>query len=89
MRVYRNIRRNQCLCKFYKGGYNHGRPWGGGARVGVRSPPPPPKNEENFVPVIWGNFCFILHVGAFLLRFSHYSFALTVGGGVIVGNCPP
>ena len=53
---------------------------GRGARVGVRSPPPP-KNQENFVPVIWGNFCFILHVGAFLLHFSHYSFALAGGGG--------
>ena len=65
------------------------QPWApvGGGKSRRSIAPPPPKNQENFVPVIWGNFCFILHVGAFLLRFSHYSFALA-GGGVIVGNCP-
>ena len=99
---------------------------GGGARGGAQSPPPPLKNQGNFLPVICGNFCFIFsmwglfyyvfliivialrgwgaivgnrpplknllfawtpfcclffHVRAFLLRFSHYNFALAEGGG--------
>ena len=102
----------------------------GGARGGAQSPHPPLKNQGNFLPVIWGNFCFIFpmwglfyyvfliivialrggggnsrqsppfkksaicmdafllpfrclffHVRAFLLRFSHYNFALAEGGG--------
>ena len=62
-----------------QGGIQPWAPVGGGKSR--RSIALPPKNQENFVPVIWGNFCFILHVGAFLLRFSHYSFALAGGGG--------
>ena len=109
------------------------QPWApagrGGQEEALNRPHPPLKNQGNFLPVIWGNFCFIFpmwglfyyvfliivialrgggnsrqsppfkksaicmdafllpfrclffHVRAFLLRFSHYNFALAEGGG--------
>ena len=57
---------------------------GGKSRRSIGPTPPPPlKNQENFFPLYaWGNFCFyFLHVGAFLLRFSHYSYSSQRGGG--------
>ena len=68
------------------------QPWasaGGGARGGAQSPPPPLKNQGNFLPVIWGNFCFIFSMwGLFYYVFLIIVIALR-GWGAIVGNRPP
>ena len=64
-----------------QGGIQPWAPAGGGARGGAQSPPPPLKNQGNFLPVIWGNFCFIFSMWGL----SYYVFLIIVialrGGG--------
>ena len=65
-----------------QGGIQPWAPAGGGARVGAQSAPPPLENQENFLPVIWGNFCFIFSLrGLFQVRVQ--------GGGGLKGLRPP
>ena len=49
------------------------QPWapagGGGARGGAQSPPPPLEKSRKFLPVIWGNFCFIFSMWGFSTTF--------------------
>ena len=61
---------------------------GGGAIVGNR--PPPLKKSAICMDAFLLPFrCLFFHVRAFLLRFSHYNFALAEGGGrARLGVCP-
>ena len=66
------------------------------ARVGRRPPPPPSplENEKKSVWALLGAFLLLfLHMGAYLLRFSHFwgpfYYFLLHGGGLFLGLPPP
>ena len=55
---------------------------GGGQEEALNRPHPPLKNQGNFLPVIWGNFCFIFSMwGLFYYVFLVIVIALRGGGG--------
>ena len=72
-----------------QGGIQPWAPAGGGQEEALNRPHPPLKNQGNFLPVIWGNFCFIFSMWGLF----YYVFLIIVivlrGGGAIVGNRPP
>ena len=63
------------------------------ARVGRRPPLPPSKTKKKFWGSIGGLFATFLHMGAYLLRFSHFwgpfYYFLISWWGLLFGLAPP
>ena len=57
------------------------------------SPPPPPNKKKSFLTILGVFLLLFLHMGAFLLRFSHFwrlfCYFLLHGGGLFWGSPPP
>ena len=63
------------------------------ARVGRRPPPLPLENKKSFGALLGAFLLLFLHMGAYLLRFSHFwgpfYYFLLHGGGFFLGLPPP